>query len=72
MDDRTNTVILGYNSKCECIKFVRQKIVLFYFINNTLDKESFNYYVEKKRGGGHCVFKWILRGHLKPTLNAII
>ena len=20
----------------------------------------------------HCVFKWILRGHLKPTPNAII
>ena len=23
-------------------------------------------------GGGHCVFKWILRGHLKPTTNATI
>ena len=23
-------------------------------------------------GPGHCVFKWILRGHLKPTPNATI
>ena len=23
-------------------------------------------------GGGHCVFKWILRRHLKPTANATI
>ena len=23
-------------------------------------------------GGEHCVFKWILRGHLKPTPNATI
>ena len=23
-------------------------------------------------GGGHCVFKWILRRHLKPTPNATI
>ena len=23
-------------------------------------------------GGGHCVFKWILRGHLKPTPTATI
>ena len=24
------------------------------------------------REGGHCVFKWILRGHSKPTQNATI
>ena len=23
-------------------------------------------------GGGHCVFKWILRGHFKPTPSATI
>ena len=23
-------------------------------------------------GGGHCVLKWILLGHLKPTPNAIM
>ena len=23
-------------------------------------------------GGGHCVFKWILRGHLNPTPRATI
>ena len=23
-------------------------------------------------GGGHCVFKWILCGHLEPTPNATI
>ncbi len=23
-------------------------------------------------GGGHCVFKWILCGHLKPTPNTTI
>ena len=26
----------------------------------------------QKSGGGHCVFKWILRGHLKPTPSATI
>ena len=26
----------------------------------------------EEEGGGHCVFKWILRGHLKPTPDAAI
>ena len=26
----------------------------------------------KMSAQGHCVFKWILRGHLKPTPNATI
>ena len=28
---------------------------------DTLDELFFG------EGGGHCVFKWILRGHLKPS-----
>ena len=26
----------------------------------------------KRGAGGHCVFKWILCGHLEPTPNATI
>ena len=38
------------------------------------DKGPFINYVVSfgREGGGHCVFKWILCGHLKPTPSATI
>ena len=30
---------------------------------DTLGKGAFNKYVDKMRGEGHCVLKWVLHGH---------
>ena len=35
-------------------------------------KVPFIYYVSTFKKGGHCVFKWISRGHFKPTPSATI
>ena len=46
------------------------------FILSYLGRKVQNYMHESGRGWGgggrHCVFKWVLRGHLKPTPGATI
>ena len=36
----------------------------------SLLKEMVSLLLLPKSSGGHCVLKWVLRGHFKPSLNA--